>query len=546
MDQNSSLSIPLKNQPLLEYVRQHTEQAPEHTAVVFGDRRWTYRELLAEAGQLAAYLADRGVSKGSHVALFMQNSPQFVISSLAIQWLGGVVCPCNPMFKAWELEYQLNDLGAEVLITFDDQLPVFAEAGETKVQTVIRTLWADVVTDQRGLPVQDNPDAVRPDLGSVTVGNWADIVLGNAAVPETPLLNLERDPALIIYTSGTTGKPKGATLSYRNAEFKTGALVHHFGFTADDVFCSVMPIFHIAGMVVGMNSPLMVGGTIVIESRFDPQHYLETVRDQHPTILYTTPPMLLQLLDHPLATADTFRSVRMHLGTSFGIQISRELSQRWEAVGGTPYFEWAYGMSEAHTGNTLMPLDGIRYGNHGKPAPDTVIRIADPEDHAVERPVGELGEILIKSPAVFLGYLNRPEATAEVMWNGYYCSGDLGRIDEDGYLHFEGRTKEMIKCSGYSVFPEEVEAMLTRHEDIIEAAVIGVPDANRGESVKAFIVRAEGAALEPEEVVRWAKDRMAAYKYPREVEFVDELPKTTTGKLQRVALRTSELEKRQG
>ncbi len=538
------LETPLKNQPLLEYAKQHAETSPENIAILFGDSSWTYAELIKQVGGLASFLEKKGVGKGTHVALFMQNSPQFVIASLAVQWLGGVVCPCNPMFKAWELEYQLNDLEAEVLITFDDLVEVFAQTSETQVTTVIHTRWSDVVTDPTTIPTADEVHQHPSDIAGVEMTAWSEALASPGSPPQSPQINMDKDAALIIYTSGTTGKPKGAMLSYRNAEFKTGALVHNFGFRADDIFCSVMPIFHIAGMVVGMNSPLMVGGTMAIESRFDPDYYLVDVQKFGATVLYTTPPMMHQLLEHPLASKEAFATVRMHLGTSFGIQISRELSEKWQALNESPYFEWAYGMSETHTGNTLMPLDAIRYGCHGKPAPDTVIRIADPKNPAQEMPNNELGEILIKSPAVFLGYLNRDEATKEAMWKGYYRSGDLGRIDPEGYLHFEGRNKEMIKCSGYSVFPEDVEGLLTRHPLIAEAAVIGVPDPKRGESVKAFVVLSDDAVATAEEIIEWARERMAAYKYPREVEFIDEIPKTTTGKLQRVALRNAELEKR--
>ena len=529
----------VRNLPLHDYVAEHARNQPERPAVLCGDSTLSYGQLQHQVEQLSAYLAERGVGRGDTVALFMQNSPQFVISSLAVQRLGAVTGPCNPMFKEWELEYQLQDLNTTVLITFDDLVPIFRRTTGTSVETVIATRWSDVVSDPERLPVQDAAPPVL-DAGVPETVRFAEVVRGGRPVPPSPDIDLGQDAALIIYTSGTTGKPKGAMLSYRNVEFKTACTVQTYGFTADDVFCAVMPIFHIAGMTMCMNSPLMVGGSLVIEPRFDPGAMLTDLNRYGVTVTYTTPPMMLALLDHEgLADLD-LSSVRLSPGTSFGIQITRELSDRWEAKTGTPLFEWAYGMSETHTGDTQMPPDAIRYGCHGRPTFDTQIRIADPEDPDRSMPQGELGEILVKSPSVFLGYRGRPEATEAALHGQWYRSGDLGRLDAEGYLHFEGRNKDLIKSSGYSVFPEEVERMLIRHEAVQQAAVVGYPDPRRGESVRAFIVLKDGASATDEELIEWSRERMAAYKYPRQVRFVQALPTTTTGKLQYAKLREAD------
>lgn len=529
----------VRNQPLHEYVAEHARNHPEYPAIHCGDATITYAELQHQVEQLSAYLTGRGVQHGDTVALFMQNSPQFVISSLAVQRLGAITGPCNPMFKEWELEYQLQDLDTKVLITFDDLVPVFTRTTSTQVNTVIVTRWSDVSSDLSQLPV-DDPAEPATDAGVQETVRFADIVQGERGVVPSPEIDMVDDVALIIYTSGTTGEPKGAMLSFRNVEFKTACTVQTYGFTSDDVFGAVMPIFHIAGMMMCMNSPLMVGGSMVIEPRFDPETMLRDLDRHHVTVIYTTPPMMLALLDNEKINQADLTGIRLSPGTSFGIQITRELSDRWEKLTGTPVFEWAYGMSETHTGDTQMPPDTIRYGCHGKPTFDTQIRIADPEDPGRMMPQGELGEILISSPSVFLGYRGRQEATQKVMHDNWYRSGDLGRFDAEGYLHFEGRNKDLIKSSGYSVFPEEVEKMLIRHQGIEQAAVVGFSDPKRGESIRAFIVLKDGESLTEEELIVWAKQRMAAYKYPREVRFVDALPKTTTGKLQYAKLRNAE------
>lgn len=525
----------VRHQPLHAYVEEHAQASPDRTAIVCGGSQLTFGRLQSQVEQLSAYLSEQGVGHGDTVALFMQNSPQFVVSLLAVQRLGATAGPCNPMFKQWELEYQLNDLDTKVLITFDDLVPVF-EKTDTGVQTVVLTRWSDVVEDVSQVPVEDGAEPVQQTKAPHTA-RYAQILKGERTVPPAAEIDLAQDPALIIYTSGTTGQPKGAMLSYRNVEFKTACTVQTYGFTSDDVFCAVMPIFHIAGMTVCMNSPLMVGGTMVIEPRFDPGTMIRDLERHAVTVTYTTPPMNLTLLDHPALAEADLSAVRLSPGTSFGIKITREISDRWEEATGAPLFEWAYGMSETHTGDTQMPPEAIRYGSHGKPTFDTDVRISDPEDPSREMPQGELGEILVSSPSVFLGYRGREEATQKTMYRHWYRSGDLGRIDSEGYLYFEGRNKDLIKSSGYSVFPEEVERMLVRHEAVAQAAVVGYPDPQRGESVRAFVILEEDQSVTPEELIEWSRERMAAYKYPRDVRIIQELPTTTTGKLQYAKLR---------
>ncbi|MCW1927378.1 class I adenylate-forming enzyme family protein [Bhargavaea beijingensis] len=524
----------MKNQPLYQYLRSHSKQQPEKTAIHFYGFELTYKQLVEEIDQMADYLYSMGVRKGDTVALYMQNCPQYVIAYFAAQKLCATAGPCNPMFKEMELEYQVKDLGAKVLVTTPDLYPIFERIRKhTNVETVILASYADYLPEHCD---PEFPEVISRDSYPAT-SQWNEIM--NLQLPSRASadIDMEEDVSLIIYTSGTTGSPKGAQLTYRNSAFKSWCVAENYRFRSTDVFVSVMPLFHIAGKLVGMTAALMAGGTIVIMTRFNPAGMLRVIEKNRATVLYTTTPMNLHMMELPQVNDTDFSSLRLNIVTSFGVQLSQSISDQWEKVTGIPLMEFAYGMSETHTGNTLMPIEAIKYGTVGKPTFDTDIKIVNPEDLEEELPTGEQGMILIKSPSVFKGYKGREDETLKSFHFDYFITGDIGKFDEEGYLYFLGRVKEMIKCSGYSVYPEEVEKMLAQHEGISQAAVIGVPDPVRGESVKAFVVPTPGSSISEEEVVEWAKKRMSAYKYPREVEFLDELPKTSSGKVLRRVLK---------
>lgn len=536
MMNTNATSAPTRDIPLHSYLREHASTSPEKVAIVFYGREFDYRWLDEASDSLAVELAARGVSQGDTVAIFMQNCPQFLVAFFATQKLGAVVGPCNPMFKQWELEYQLIDLGARVVITTDDLFPIVeSTAGTTLVEHVISSGYEEALPSG-GSATFPGPLGVVQAAGAA---RFFDLIEHGHPAPAEPVISMQTDPALVIYTSGTTGQPKGAQLSFRNAEFKTACMIATYGFQAADTFLSVMPVFHIAGMLVGLNSPIMAGATIVLLNRFDADEVLRSMRAHRVSVLYSTPPMNTQMMASPLFVRDSFPSLRMNLGTSFGSQIDEALSVSWATQSGVPLFEFAYGMSETHTGDTLMPPNDIHYGSVGKPTCETSVRICDPNDRTLDVAPGELGEVVIKSPSVFLGYRGRLGATNEVKVDGWYYSGDMGRLDSNGYLFFDGRSKEMIKSNGYSVFPEEVERMLIRNPDIRQAAVVGYDDGGRGQSARAFIVLEENAVgtITEEQIIDWARERMAAYKYPRSIRFIDEIPQTSTGKMLRMKLK---------
>jgi long-chain acyl-CoA synthetase len=361
------------------------------------------------------------------------------------------------------------------------------------------------------------------------------VTRSGAAAPDVSIAM--DDVALMTYTSGTTGLPTGAMLSYRNANYKTAAAADCNGLRGSDVLLAVAPLYHIAGMVMGVNVAVYTGATCVLTYRFDPFATLQAIERHRVSSWYSIAPMNVACMQVPGARDCDLSSLLMNSVTSFGITFTEALATQWrEHAPNCRSFESGYGLSETHTVDTYMPKDAIRWGTHGIPVPGNEIRILDAETLA-PMPVGEPGEIVLRSAGAFKGYWNNAEATAKTLRGGWVHTGDMGRIDADGYLTFPGRFKEMIKVSGYAVFPEQVETILIKHPAVAQAAVIGVPDSTKGEIIRAFIVRKPGQEVTAESLIAWARDNMSAYKAPREVRFIDALPATGAGKVLRRLLK---------
>jgi long-chain acyl-CoA synthetase len=525
--------------PLHEYLRAHARRTPDRPAFLWYGRAIGWGELDRMSDAFAARLAALGVAPGERVALFMQNCPQYVVAHFAIQKLGAIVGPCGPLFKAHELHYQLDDLGARVVVCADDLYPVVAEVkARTKVEHVFVTHYGDLLPARPSVDVPEEllrPKAPVPGTEDLLAAIAAQ---GDAPSPPRPAVGLD-DVALMTYTSGTTGMPKGAMLSYRNALFKASCAADCNGVAGDDTILAIAPLYHIAGMLMGICVTAYTGATTVLMHRFDPLAVLQAIERHRVSWWYSIAPMNVAVMQHPDAKRYDVSSLKVNAATSFGIVLTEPLARQWaEFTGGCALFEAAYGLSETHTMDTYMPRDAVRWGTQGRPCPGVEIRILDP-DTGEERPPGELGEIVLRSEGTFRGYWNKPEATAKTLRDGWVHTGDMGKLDADGYLAFVGRFKEMIKVSGYSVFPEEVEKILVTHPGVAQAAVIGVPDPTRGEVVKAVIVprpEAKGK-LTAGEIVAWARENMSTYKAPREVEFRDALPATGAGKVLRRLLK---------
>jgi len=526
------------DQPLHEYLRQHARQQPDRVAYHWYGRAITYAELDRASDAFAARLAALGVQKGEPVALFMNNCPQYIMAHFGIQKLGAIVCPCGPLFKEHELQYQLSDLEARVIVAAETLLDVVENVrAQTSVQHVFVVRYAELLPEQPDIDVPPELLAMRGQSRVWPEGaeDFLAVTRSGAACP--PVVLDMGDVVLMTYTSGTTGLPKGAMLSYRNALYKSAAAANCNGVNGSDVLLAIAPLYHIAGMVMGINVTVYTGATSVLLYRFDPLATAQAIARRRVTWWYSIAPMNVAVMQLPTVREYDLSSLRMNPVTSFGITFTEPLAQQWRQY--APHcnsFEAAYGLTETHTVDTYMPSNAIRWGAHGKAIPGNEIRILDPET-GVEVPTGQSGEIVMRSAGVFKGYWRKPEATAKTLRDGWVHTGDIGHMDADGYLTFTGRFKEMIKVSGYAVFPEEVETILIKHPAVAQAAVIGIPDPTKGEVIRAFIVRKPGQDVSAEALIEWARESMSSYKAPREVRFIDALPATGAGKVLRRLLK---------
>ena len=525
-------------QPLHAYLRANARERPDHPACIWYGSAMSWAELDRASDAFGARLQALGVGKGDPVVLFLNNCPQYLVAHYGIQKIGAIVCPSGPLNKEHELAYQVNDLKARVIVAASNLVPVVEKVKPgSALAHVFAVHYADLLPAGPTLDLPAELAASQQEARTVPAGceDFLAAMRGDAK-PAPVELSLD-DVALMTYTSGTTGLPKGAMLSYGNALFKTTVAADCNGVQPDDVLLSIAPLYHIAGMLMGVNVPVITGATSVLLHRFDPHAVLQAVDRYKVTWWYSIAPMNVACMQQPDIAAFDLSSLKMNPVTSFGIAFTEPLAAQWRSFAkNCTSQEAAYGLSETHTCDTYTPAGKAKWGTQGIPAPGVTIRIVDPETGR-DLPTGELGEIVLTSPGVFKGYWNKPEATAATLRDGWVHTGDMGKFDEDGYLTFTGRFKEMIKVSGYSVFPEEVEAILIKHPAVAQAAVIAQPDPDKGEVVKAFIVKKPGAQVSAEEITAWSRENMATYKAPKHIRFIDALPATGAGKVLRRMLK---------
>jgi long-chain acyl-CoA synthetase len=525
-------------QPLHEYLRTHARERGSHPACIWYGHAMSYAELDAASDAFAARLQAIGVGKGDPVVLFLNNCPQYLVAHFGIQKVGAIVCPSGPLNKEHELAYQVGDLKARVIVAASSLLPVVDKVrAASALAHVFVVHYADLLPASPALDLPAELAAAQGEARSVPAGCEDFLAVMKSGARPAPVAWSLDDVALMTYTSGTTGLPKGAMLSYGNALFKTRAAADCNGVDGGDVLLSIAPLYHIAGMLMGVNVPVLTGATSVLLHRFEPRAALQAIERYRVTWWYSIAPMNVACMQVPGIVGIDLSSLRMNPVTSFGIAFTEPLAQQWRGFAkNCSSFEAAYGLSESHTCDTYTPHHAPRWGTQGVAVPGVSIRIIDPETGA-DKPTGEIGEIVLASPGTFKGYWNKPEATAATLRNGWVHTGDMGKLDADGYLTFIGRFKEMIKVSGYSVFPEEVETILIKHPAVAQAAVVAQPDAEKGEVVKAFIVKKPGAEIDADALVAWSRENMASYKAPRVVRFIDALPTTGAGKVLRRLLK---------
>ncbi len=530
-------------QRLDRYLKIHAGRVPYKTSINYYGAEITWAQLDEYVDRMATYLVKSGVKKGDVVCIFMQSCPQFLISFYAVQRIGGIVAPCSPMFKEWELEYEVNEVNAKVIIANSYLYPIIENIiTKTPLEKIILSPIKEFVPKEPELPFNFNEPEPENITGAVFMNDILDDTEIN--VPEVEV-DME-DIGLLIFTSGSTGLPKGAMLSYMSGLYKAVVSATCYHTTEYTNYLCSQPIYHIAGMVF-MNCHIYLGSTMYMITKIDADTLIKAIDKYKCDYWYGSALMNKAIMEHPDIDKYDLTSLRLTVSTSFGIQLTEEMAKQWaELTKGGALVEWAYGLSESHTMDTGTPYGLPKYGTCGMVVfDDMFVRIVD--DEGKEVPAGEIGEITLKHPAVFKGYLNNPEATAVTLRDGWLYTGDTGKVDGEGYLSFLGRKKEMIKSSGYSVFPEEVEMYLCRNEAVAQAIAIGKPHETKGEIIKAFVVikpEHKGKITE-NELLEWAKEKMATFKRPREIEFRDTLPATGTGKLLRRVLREEEAKKAQ-
>ncbi|GAB4261458.1 MAG: long-chain fatty acid--CoA ligase [Deferrisomatales bacterium] len=487
---------------------------PDHDAIVYRDRTWTYRQFWQDANRMANALASLGVGKGDKVCLFLSNCPEFIIAYYACQKVGAVCVSLSSMSKADEIEYMVNDSEGVVLISE-------------------QALWGEI-------PSRDRIPGVRTVVsldGAEGDRTWEELLAGGA--PEFSTVYTDRhDGAAIIYTSGTTGKPKGVVLTHGNVVSNTNAAKYMCDMRVEDRAICFLPIYHSFAQNFIFNSVVQACCTLVLHKKFDLDEVLHSLQANRVTRWYAVPPIYIMMLNDPRAD-EAMKTVRYCF--SAAASMPGEVAARWRDRFGLPVNE-GYGLTETTPFATYNHEFRHKEGSVGSAIMNVEVRIADPEGNEVPR--GELGEIWIKGPNVMKEYYRKPEATAEAIVDGWLRSGDIGYMDEEGYVFIVDRVKDMINSAGLKVWPREVEEVLYTHPNVRECAVIGVPHEVFGETVKAVIALKEPGATTAEDLVALCKKHLADYKAPRIVEFVDELPKNPTGKILKRMLR--EREKGQG
>ncbi|MGW2703079.1 long-chain-fatty-acid--CoA ligase [Streptomyces sp. NPDC001340] len=500
------------NISLASVLAESAERRPDHPALVFGGEELRYRELWHEARQYAAVLRAQGFGPGDRIALLLPNTPHFPKAYFGVLALGAVAVPVHALLKADEISYVLSDSEAKALVCAEPLLDEGAKSAEVAGVPLL------TVMEKEGSGGRPRLDALARDSAPL-----------DRLAPRMP-----DDIAVVLYTSGTTGRPKGAMLTHLNVVMNVGTtMLSPFDLGPDDVLLGCLPLFHTFGQICGMATCFRAGGTLVLMERFDATGALDLMVRHGCTVFMGVPTMYIALL---AAIGDARQHPRLDRAFSGGSALPVTVLDEFEETFGCPIYE-GYGLTETSPvvayNQKAWPC---RPGTVGRPiwGVDVEIARADVEGRIEFLPAGELGEVVIRGHNVMAGYLNRPQATAEVLVDGWFRSGDLGVKDSDGYLSLVDRKKDMVVRGGYNVYPREVEEVLMRHPAIAQVAVIGVPHDRHGEEVCAVVSVRPGAVPGPElaeEIVAWSRQKLAAYKYPRVVDFVDGFPLGPTGKV---------------
>lgn len=536
LDYPSDLAVPR----LLEI---SAEKYPDNPAVLFPALlghsllagKLTYRQLDQAANRFANALIALGVKKGDRVAIHLPNTPQFPIAFYGAFKAGAIVIAFNPVYTAPEVERQLNDCGAETIVTLTRFYPLIQQIrAKTKLKRVIVTSIKDYFHPLVKTLYTVAREKKEGDRVAIAPGDhsFLDLLARSSASPPSPRVETKADDiALLQYTGGTTGIPKGAVLTHRNLYSN---VVQVGAWRTDvqpgkEVTMCILPFFHVYGLQVGMQNAVFLGGSMVMFPRFEIDTVLAAIDKYHPTTFPGVPTMYNALRNNPEIKKHDLSSIRVCLSGAAPLPL--EVQTQFEKLISGKLVE-GYGLTETSPVAVSNPTGGKRKsGSVGMPLPDTDVKIVDPEDPKKEMPLGEVGEVAIKGPQVFQGYWQRADETAKVLFDGWFITGDIGRMDEDGYFYLVERKKDMINVGGFKVFPRDVEEVLFTHPKIQDVSVVGVKDEYSGEVPKAFVVLKKGETATAQEILDFAGKNLAKFKVPKSVEFRDALPKTIIGKV---------------
>jgi long-chain acyl-CoA synthetase len=531
---------------LLDVMSDTVRQRPGHTALIFKGTRVSYARLEQLTNSFGAALVAQGVRKGDRVAMLLPNSPQSIIAQLGVWKAGAIAAPINSLYTPRELEHALNEVGAETVVVLT---PFYDKVKSLQARTPVRRVIATSIKDH--LPahmrwlftlVKEKKEGHRIRLQPGDLW-WRDLMAEHAKASRPAAPPAPDDPAILLFSGGTTGTPKAA-LGTHHALLMSAMQLQAYGRTVladwDDILTLVMPMFHVYGNMALNTSLVARWPMAVVPNPRDIDDLVDTIIKVRPAVLHGVPTLFIALLNHPKVSAGQVDFKSMKVCWAGAAPLLIETKRRFEALTGGWLLD-AYGMTETMLAAVVCPIHGdYKEGSVGIPVPDVDVRIVDLETGKQILPLGQTGEICISAPQIMVGYWGRPDETADMIRDGWVYTGDLGYMDEDGYLFIVDRKKDLIKPGGFQVWPREVEEVIATHPAVAEVSVAGVPDEYQGEAVKAWVVLRQGEQVTVEELRAYCKERLAGYKVPKQVEFRDSLPKTMVGKVLRRVLAKDE------
>lgn len=525
---------------LPEFLARSAKDFPNHMALNFQGYKLTYAQFKQMVDRFAGCLHRMGIQKGDRVAILLPNVIPCVVSYYAILQVGGVSVMNNPLYTDRELEHQFNDSGAKLLVTLDLLANrMVALRPRTGIKQIIYTSIGDYLPFPKSLlfPLVGKKKGLAADVKPAdNVFRWKDVLAQATPAPPAVALTFD-DLAMLQYTGGTTGVSKGVMLTHGNLSKQVQHIRAWFPTfnRGEETMLGALPFFHVFGLSVAMNFAIYMGWGDILVPKPQPEPLLETIGKFRPTFAPLVPTMYIGMLNHPKIQQTDMTCIKGCFSGSAPLPV--EVIKEFETKTGAIIVE-GFGMTESTPVTHINPFHGQRkVGSIGLPISDTLCRVVDLTDGTTDVPVGETGELIIKGPQVMKGYWNRPDATAQTITDGWLHTGDIARMDEDGYFYIVDRKKDMIICGGYNVYPREVEEVFFENPKVQEAAAIGVPHSKRGEQVKVYVVLKEGESSTEQEMIDYCKTKLAAYKLPTLIEFRKELPKTNVGKVLKKDLR---------